>query len=126
MASRAPWKAPLRHSFRPAHVVFTESGCYASFKLGNSSAQPPAARTLIIGDESMKRCCYCRSRLWLWQWESWTVNGVAHAPCYFQVLESQHLEEVPPVVHAISVPTDFADDEPTLFASASEANTIYD
>jgi hypothetical protein len=66
----------------------------------------------------MKRCCcYCRSRLWPWQWKSVTVHGVSHAPCYFEVLESQARAEAAVVVHAISLPTDLADDEPKLFAT---------
>jgi hypothetical protein len=66
----------------------------------------------------MKRCCYCRSALWPWQWKSFTVHGVAHAPCYFEVLESQAVDEDLTGVHAIHVPTDFTDDEPKLFAVA--------
>jgi len=72
----------------------------------------------------MKRCCYCGSRLWPWQWKSFTVQGEAHAPCYFQMLERRTLDESLAVADAINRHGNFADGEPSLFPNRKLAGEM--
>ena len=55
------------------------------------------------------------SALALWQWKSYTVQGEAHAPCYFRMLERRTLDEALAVADAIDRHGDVVDGEPSLF-----------